>query len=225
MIVYVAKNISNGMCYVGMTRGNLERRKNAHFSAANSKGFKSCFTEALEEYGSIYFEWEVLDLYDDELEMMKGERFWIEKLNSVYPNGYNKETGGAFGYSMHEDSKRKISESKKGKRQNSLVVERRKESVRLMFEKRLFETGCKRSPETIKRLKNARVGIFVDGDGPGKKPVVCIETGEQFISCAQASLRTGISSSSIGSCCSGRLKSAGKKHWRWSNEPENNDRA
>ena len=47
------------------------------------------------------------------------------------------------------------------------------------------------------------------------KEVVCIDTGEVFSSIRQASRATGIDFSNIAKCCNGKLKSAGRKHWRY----------
>ena len=43
-----------------------------------------------------------------------------------------------------------------------------------------------------------------------KKPVVCITTGEKFLSMREASKQTGISEYGISDCCRGVNKSAGK---------------
>ncbi len=47
------------------------------------------------------------------------------------------------------------------------------------------------------------------------KAVKCIETGMIYKSIKDASMNTGIRSSSISSCCKGRQKTAGKHHWRY----------
>ena len=49
----------------------------------------------------------------------------------------------------------------------------------------------------------------------GNKEVVCIDTGEVFSSIRQASRATGIDFSNIAKCCNGKLKSPGRKHWRY----------
>ena len=47
------------------------------------------------------------------------------------------------------------------------------------------------------------------------REVVCIDTGEVFSSIRQASRATGIDFSNISKCCNGKLKSAGRKHWKY----------
>ena len=47
------------------------------------------------------------------------------------------------------------------------------------------------------------------------KPVRCIETRVEYESAVQAEQQTGISRSSIGSCCKGKCKTAGKYHWEF----------
>jgi len=45
--------------------------------------------------------------------------------------------------------------------------------------------------------------------------VLCVETGEVYKSTGEAHDKTGINQGNICSCCEGRLKTAGKMHWRW----------
>ena len=47
-----------------------------------------------------------------------------------------------------------------------------------------------------------------------RKPVICVETGEEFPSMRAAGEQTGICYSSICYACSGRIERAGGFHWR-----------
>lgn len=65
-----------------------------------------------------------------------------------------------------------------------------------------MKAGCpKCAKNTISRSKN--------------KPVRCIETKVVYESALHAEQQTGISRSSIGSCCRGKGKTAGKLHWEF----------
>ena len=57
------------------------------------------------------------------------------------------------------------------------------------------------------------------------KKIMCIETGEIFSSLLEAERQTGIYSSNISHSCHGRRKTAGKLHWKYvnNNEEENNN--
>ena len=75
--------------------------------------------------------------------------------------------------------------------------------------KKLSEAAKKRhtpiGPETRKKLLKLSMN---------KKPVLCVETGEVYPSFGEAMRQTGIDRYSISKCCSGKLKTAGKFHWR-----------
>lgn len=55
-------------------------------------------------------------------------------------------------------------------------------------------------------------GVLVNGN---KKKTLCITTGEIYSSTQEASKLTGISQSSISSCCNGKRKTAGKMQWEY----------
>ena len=50
------------------------------------------------------------------------------------------------------------------------------------------------------------------------KSVMCIETGEVYISLKDAEDNTGINRACIGNCCKGKQKTAGKFHWKYYDE-------
>ena len=109
MIVYRLYNIFNGMSYVGKTKKSLAQRygKNWNKSISNShlKG-------DIDRLGQECFRFEILETTDDFNELSSLERKNIDRLNSLWPNGYNLQLGGQYG--KHGSStKSKISETMK----------------------------------------------------------------------------------------------------------------
>ena len=49
------------------------------------------------------------------------------------------------------------------------------------------------------------------------RPIICIETNEEFCSGAEAQRKTGICSTNILRVCNGKRKTAGNLHWRYKN--------
>lgn len=47
------------------------------------------------------------------------------------------------------------------------------------------------------------------------KPVVCIETGIIYCSCADAGRQNGMDVASISACCRGERNKCGGYHWKW----------
>lgn len=89
MLVYLATNSVSGMQYVGAALC-LNKRKSAHLSAARrGRGSKNSLQEAIRVYGEDNFIFSVLDTAKDRKDLSKKEHQWIDKLNTVHPNGYN----------------------------------------------------------------------------------------------------------------------------------------
>ena len=95
------------MRYVGLTTRGIEDRWYAHTYSAMKGYEKSCpvFYRAIRKYGKENFIIHEIDKATTVEELRRKECEWIERLNTVVPNGYNL-TGGAEGHVVwHEDSR------------------------------------------------------------------------------------------------------------------------
>ena len=126
--IYKITNNLNGKIYIGQHK---LRKKEA---PREYMGKGIAIQEAYKKYGRANFKKEIIEyIYDNEKHEKVSEReiFWIKKLNSKYPNGYNISDGGeggctkesarkgaatrkSNGYTHSEETKRKISEAHKG---------------------------------------------------------------------------------------------------------------
>jgi len=98
MLVYVVTNQVNGMQYVGLTTMSLERRKTHHFDAARKgRGSDKTIQEGIRLHGKNNFVFKRIDTAVRLNELQEKERFWIEKMNTLWPNGYNVRDGGQIG--------------------------------------------------------------------------------------------------------------------------------
>jgi group I intron endonuclease len=98
-IIYLVTNKISGKQYVGLTVQTLERRWKYHIeqaSAGHIKGAESLH-HAIREHGSDTFEIREIDRGTCKKDLENKERAWIEKLNTLVPNGYNISTGGVSG--------------------------------------------------------------------------------------------------------------------------------
>lgn len=177
MLIYKATNKISGRCYIGKTIQPFNRRINNHRYYAR-KGIKNKFYDSIRSYGFDVFEWEVICKCRTKEELNEREKFFIKK----YSNNYNMTEGGDggpvmvgknnpnYGKKFPEWSKRmkednpskrpevrkKISESKKGKKNylKSLHMKRdnpnQKEEVKEKIRK--AHMGKKR-PDHSKRMK------------------------------------------------------------------------
>jgi group I intron endonuclease len=138
MLIYKALNKINGKIYIGETN-NLEKRIVEHLRSAQ-RGDKGYFYNALRAYGSQVFEWSTIDIADCREILDEKEEYWINHLHTKPPYGYNVANGGNWnpgknrgtkrpdlaernkvikpmlGKHLSEETKRKLSESKIGKK-------------------------------------------------------------------------------------------------------------
>lgn len=132
------------------------------------------------------FEHEVLfnNLTLEEAESL--ERMYIALYDTMNPkHGYNKQTGG-IKYDVHPDTRKKFSDSKKGK--NNPMY------------------GKPHSKEHNEKIsKNSK----------NKIKVINLDTGEIFNSIKEASEKYNCNRETISAVCRGRGKTAGGYHWAY----------
>ena len=97
MIVYVATNAVNEMQYVGITSRKLSDRKYGHLkSASEGKGGPASIWEAIRQHGNDNFSFKVIDETSDIESLREREIYWIKRLNTITPHGYNQNKGGSI---------------------------------------------------------------------------------------------------------------------------------
>jgi len=120
--IYKIENLINNKIYVGKSEVSVENRLNEH-----KKGYKSNqhLQRAIKRYGIDNFTFEILEECSKE-DCCEKERQWINKLNCMFPNGYNYTSGGenASGFTYSEVSKIKMSKSAKIRCSNSIECQR-----------------------------------------------------------------------------------------------------
>jgi group I intron endonuclease len=173
--IYCIKNTVNGKLYIGsavMFCGRFAShlsllRKNKHHSPK--------LQHAWNKYGEDAFCFEALEVVTNKDQLINREQVWIDRLNSSGKNGYNiaPSAGSMLGFKHTEESKRNISNGRKGITPVFLNPEERRRRIgdanRLPDEKRaeiirLYDTGM-RHAETAKMVGVTRhtVGLVVAG--------------------------------------------------------------
>ena len=112
MIIYQITNIVTNDFYIGQTVQKINNRFSNHKSYARNGG-KTHLCNAFRKYGETNFIIEKLESVNDKLSLDEKEQFWIKILKPRYNETLGG--GGASGWKHSEESKRKISQSHKGK--------------------------------------------------------------------------------------------------------------
>lgn len=112
--IYCIENIESNKKYVGKSK-DIKTRKRVHFQKLNSNiHYNTHLQHSYNKYGKDCFIFYVLELVDYKL-LEEKEQYYIEKLNTKSPNGYNLTDGGDGGLGMTDESKHKISIAHLGK--------------------------------------------------------------------------------------------------------------
>ena len=106
--IYKITNKITKQSYVGQTIMDLDERWRQHCKPnSNCRYLKS----SIKKYGVDSFEFKLICVcFDNDLD--KYECFYMNKYNTIVPNGYNLREGGNSG-KHHEETKTKISETLK----------------------------------------------------------------------------------------------------------------
>lgn len=103
MVIYVITNIITNKKYVGLTT-----KTGSKFD--NYWGSGKIIKSSIKKHGLSKFTKEVLQECSSKDELCQAEKYWIFKLNTIYPNGYNISDGGFDGDSFAGMTKEQLSD-------------------------------------------------------------------------------------------------------------------
>lgn len=151
--IYCVKNITNGKCYVGQST-DIEGRWNQHL---NQYSKCTLLLEDMRIFCVENFELSILEtLPSDKEQLQEREKYWIKKLNSKYPNGYNVSDGGNGMFGSHSEiSKQKISISNIGKVAPNKGIPHSEETRRKISDGHI---GKSKSLQTREKMSAAQIG-------------------------------------------------------------------
>lgn len=190
-IIYKITNKINGKVYIGQTIKSLTRRWQAHI-ADSTRNSSYALHRAIRKYEPASFTVEQIDSASSYQKLCKKEVFWISFYKSL-SLGYNMTLGGEGRYGAHVsiETRRKISESNKGK----IVSEETKKRMSIAM------TGVKHkasSKESIEKRARQLRGRTLSHEHVAKvakanrKPIVCLNTGIIYESSTEAVKELGI---------------------------------
>lgn len=111
MIIYRITNQINTKSYIGQTISPLQVRWKKHISCSKNKD--THFAKAIQKYGPDCWSLEILEKLNDINLLNEREIFWISYYDS-FKSGYNSTTGGGQNTKFSEETKKKMSDARKG---------------------------------------------------------------------------------------------------------------
>lgn len=233
----------NGKVYIGITGQKPEYRWNNGNGYIENKHFYS----AIRSYKWENFKHDILETGLTKEQACAKEIELIAKYDSANrEKGYNNSTGGecsALGIHLSAETRRKISESNKGKHKehHSSPETRRKiseaqkgrhlsaETRRKLSEANKGKIPCNKgkhhSPEARKKISESLKGthrspetrkkMSESSKGKNAKAVICIETGILYSSATEAAESIGVTKGVISKAVRGVQKTAGGYHWKY----------
>ena len=153
--IYKYTNQINGKAYIGKTYRDAETRRKEHLSGRGNQPLAGAF----KKYGKANFTYEILHdgIIPEILDSFEIQA--IAEHNTVVPNGYNLTHGGEGG-APSEETKRKMSATKKGK---TFSEEHRRKiseaqigkSVSEETRRKMSENNAAKRPEVRRKISEA----------------------------------------------------------------------
>ena len=136
--------------------------------------------------------------------------------------------GGKSGIQQSEETRRKRSESMKGKNKGKKLSDKARKNISEAKKgKPSPRKGMHLSEETKRKMSKANKGK----SAPNRSKVICITTGETFDSQTEASNHYKVAHSGISNCCRGKYKHAGELpdgtplEWKYAEDDDNESKA
>ena len=203
---YVYEHICpNGKRYIGITSQTPEKRWGK--SGVGYRAHNQHFYNAILKYGWSNIAHNIIASGLSKEEACKTEQFFIALYNTANRDfGYNKSTGGekpgtGVRRTLSEETRRKISETQKGKKIDQETIRKRVETRK----------GYKHSEETKEKMSRAAMIPILQIDTSGKP--IC-----KFDSILTAATQTNVAKQNICKCCKGMRKTAGGYVWKYYDE-------
>jgi len=143
--IYGIRHKSSNRWYVGQAY-DIRKRFKEHRAFASTNTRKHLYL-AFRKYGFTAFAWRILERCEKP-ELNRREKFWIQKLKSVEPNGYNLTTGGDRRFEFTPAVLEKLRKASLGRVQSP-------ETIRKRVEKNI---GQRRTLATRRKMRKAQLG-------------------------------------------------------------------
>lgn len=212
----------NGKVYIGLTKRSVEERW------LNGRGYQrnGHFWNAIRKYGWDGIKHEILETGLSKEQAGEAEKRYIAQYSSADPDkGYNLTYGGEMGIQHTEESRRKLSESRRGQRYNIGVpfTEERKQHLR----EHHADVRGEKNPNYGKKWTSEQLAVrqahrkyTYGGENPRAKAILQLDMDGNVVkrwgSIVEASRE--YCKTSIKDCLRGKYKQHRGYQWRYADE-------
>lgn len=217
-LVYLHINKINNKKYVGITSRTPAERwgKNGSKYSTSPK-----FYAAINKYGWNNFEHKILETKLSKEEACLKEQYYIQKFNSLSPNGYNLTTGGEI-TEVSDEARKKISKSMMGNK-NGLGHKCSEETRKKISDAQKGKTFTEEHKRHISEAKKGKSTSscseekrqHIIASKKDKKAVYCIETDTVYESIQECARQLGLRATLICKVCKGKAKTTGGYHFQY----------
>lgn len=202
MIIYKITNLVSGKCYVGQTIRSIEERFEEHRRKKNTY-----IGKAIRFYGQENFRIEAIDSANNQKTLNDLEMQWIDKLKTMKPNGYNLCLGGGntSGYKHRTEAKLLMSKNRGRYYKEDNPFYGKKHDAETRARMSAAGRGKVLTPEWKKKIQ----------DSLPKVKVINLDTGEIFVSAAEAARIYDGKSTHITRVCRGKRKRTRGCRWAY----------
>ena len=160
---------------------------------------KSVWNVAIRRIGWHNLTLMILEFVPEEVSLEERERYWIARLNTQDPNGYNSNKGGGGPTKHTEETKAKMSAAQMGKTHTE-------ETKAKISAKKMGHTNTPTKPVTSREIKEE----YADSTQ--------LVEFVSYASAHEAERQTRVASTHIAACCNGKQKSAGNRFWHFTED-------
>lgn len=185
--IYLIQNLINGKKYVGQTiQDDINKRWKAH-KQVNKRFVGTCLFNAYKKYGIENFKYQIICICFDE-DTNKYEEEYINKYQTLYPNGYNMIEGGKsrkftpilkqiiseklrgekhpmFGKHLKEETKQKLRQKTGGiynANYGKKLTEEQKQHLSMLAKERHKNNNYNQSNEIKQKISNSLIKYYKD---------------------------------------------------------------